>query len=272
MDTERGNRAVDPATDGRYQALLSQRREQILARIARAAEAAGRSPQDIRLIAVSKTVDIPQVMAAIGAGYSDFGENRPQELQRKCAGLPGQAPAQAPAQGQPQEQRPNPTFHMIGNLQTNKINMVLRCRPALIHSVSSVKLAQAISRRAQEMGLMQPVLFEVNVSGEQSKSGMGPEELAAAFETLMELPGIEARGLMTMAPQAGQEVAARTFEGLRTLFEQLRGCLSASHIQGFSELSMGMSGDFEAAIAQGATMVRIGRAVFDPGYPFEAEL
>ena len=189
-------------------------------------------------MAVSKTVDVPQVLAAIEAGYRLFGENRPQELVRKLAAL------------DEVEGLPEIRFDMIGNLQTNKINAVLG-RAARIHSVSSLHLAEAISSRAErrlaagELAGAQPVLIEVNISGEASKSGFTSDELRAAFPRLSELHGIGLRGLMTMAPRGDKSIARATFRGLR----ELR--------------------DFEAAILEGSTLVRLGRVVFNPAFELE---
>lgn len=250
------------AFDEAYCAGLRERRARILERVERAARQAGRDPEEITLMAVSKTVDVPAVAAARAAGYTCFGENRPQELKRKVEAL-ADDPAFADV-----------AFHMIGNLQSNKINHVLACAPALVHSIASPELARAVSQRAVAHGMVQPVLLEVNVSGEQSKSGMGVEEVRACFGELAALPGIEVRGLMTMAPQGEPQQARATFAGLRELRDELRavragrdaqaGC-DARDGQGAdpSELSMGMSEDFEEAIAQGATIIRLGRVVFD---------
>lgn len=243
--------------DPEYQRFVAHRRDRILARVERAARVAGRDPSEVTVMAVSKTVDVDKVAAALAAGYSAFGENRPQELERKL-GLVAQDPA-----------FDGVAFHMIGNLQPNKINHVLACRPALIHSIASPELAQAVSKRCVARDMVQPVLFEVNVSGEQSKSGMTPEEAREAFEGMCALPGIEARGLMTMAPRNDPEVARETFAGLRALFDELASAAKPEVAGHFSELSMGMSDDFEEGIRQGATIIRLGRVVFDPEYPFD---
>lgn len=243
------------AYDEAYCAGLRARREQILARVERAARQAGRDPAQITLMAVSKTVDVPAVAAARAAGYTCFGENRPQELQRKVEALKDD-PAFADV-----------AFHMIGNLQTNKINHVLACAPALVHSIASPELARAVSQRAAARAMVQPVLLEVNVSGEQSKSGMSAEEVRACYDELVALDGIEVRGLMTMAPQGEPERARETFAGLRALRDELRAEHAGQGGADPSELSMGMSEDFEEAIAQGATIIRLGRVAFDLAFP-----
>ena len=158
---------------------------------------------------------------------------------------------------------------MIGNLQENKINHVLAARPCLVHSISSAKLAEAVSKRAVVAGIVQPVLLEANVSGEESKQGMAPDELKAMFEMAQELEGIDVRGLMTMAPQGDMCVAEHTFEGLRMLRDELAQAYPQANLQ---VLSMGMSEDFAAGIRQGATIVRLGRVAFDPTFSIEERL
>ena len=242
--------------DPEYAEALRRRRQELLSRVARAAESVGRDPAEITLVAVSKTVDVAEVRAAHEVGYTRFGENRPQELERKLGILEGE------------DWAADVEFHMIGNLQTNKINHVLGCEPALSHSIASPALATAVASRARARDMVQPVLLEVNVSGEESKSGMSPEELRREFPALCGLEGIEVRGLMTMAPRSDAETARMTFSGLRELGVELWDARAADtsspHVP---ELSMGMSEDFEEAVAQGATIIRLGRVVFDPTFP-----
>lgn len=239
--------------DEQYCEQVRQRRAEILERVAQAARAAGRDPREVTVCAVSKTVDVDKVAAARAAGYTAFGENRPQELTRKLDLLRGDSAFADVA------------WHMIGNLQENKINRVLEDRPALIHSIASSELAAAVSKRAQARGMVQPVLLEVNVSGEESKSGMAPQAVREQFSAIAALEGIKVRGLMTMAPQGDATVAERTFEGLRLLLEGLRA--EAADPASLTELSMGMSEDFWEAVGQGATIVRLGRVAFDPEFP-----
>lgn len=239
-----------------YLDMVKGRREVIMERVEAALDRAGRPRDAARLIAVSKTVGVPETVAAIQAGYRHFGENRPQELARKLAGL-----ADHP-------ELPPVRFDMIGNLQTNKINSVLGAA-TLIHSVSSLHLADAISSRAErkvaagDLIAPQPVLIEVNVSGEESKSGFSPRELRDRIGELMELGGIRLEGLMTMAPRGDKDVARRTFAGLR----ELRDALEQGH-PGLTlpELSCGMSEDFEQALEEGSTLIRLGRVVFSPEF------
>lgn len=242
-----------------YLEAISRRRAEIMERVDTALATAGRAPGEVKVMAVSKTVDVAQVLAAIEAGYRLFGENRPQELARKLEGLalvPGLEPVR---------------FDMIGNLQKNKINAVLG-RAACIHSISSAHLAEAVSSRAErrmEEGSLtapQPVLLEVNVSGEASKSGFDPAELRRVLPELGELRGIAIRGLMTMAPQGDKDIARSTFEGLRELRDELAAACPALDL---AELSCGMSEDFEEAILEGSTLIRLGRVVFNPAFTLE---
>ena len=235
--------------DGGYVSFLAERRERILANVREACAKAGRSTDEIEIIAVSKTVGPEEVAAAYGLGWRLFGENRPQELVRKLNALEGD-PVTAGI-----------TFDMIGNLQKNKINQVLG-RARLIHSVSSAHLAQAISKRAQDKNLVAQVLLEVNVSGEASKSGFAPDGVRAGIEGILELEGIAVEGLMTMAPIADEAVVRRTFSGLR----ELRDDLSIRSGLPLATLSCGMSDDYVIAIEEGSSLVRLGRTVFSEGY------
>lgn len=242
-----------------YLDAIRRRRDEIMARVDEALERSGRAPGSVRVMAVSKTVGTPQVLAAIEAGYGLFGENRPQELVRKLGELAEVSDL------------PPVRFDMIGNLQTNKINAVLG-RAACIHSVSSLHLAEAISSRVQrriesgELAAAQPVLLEANVSGELSKSGFTPDELRAAFPRLSELRGILIQGLMTMAPRGDKSIARSTFASLRELRDELAGDWPGVDL---AELSCGMSEDFSEAILEGSTLVRLGRVVFDPAFELE---
>lgn len=235
--------------DKLYARFLRERREEILGRIAEAAARAGRGSDEIEAIAVSKTVGPDEVLLARRAGWRLFGENRPQELGRKLEAL-GQLPEMADAR-----------FDMIGNLQKNKINQVIG-RVALIHSISSAHLAEAVSSRSAQRGLVSNVLLEVNVSGEASKSGFAPDELRACVDGVVSLPGIRVLGLMTMAPAGSADAARRTFSGLRELAEELRARTGLA----LGTLSCGMSDDFQIAVEEGSTLVRLGRCVFDQGY------
>lgn len=232
-----------------YAAFLRERRALILQRIDEAARRAGRDPKEIGLLAVSKTVGPDEVYLAWQAGYRAFGENRPQELRRKLAGV-----AEHP-------DMEGVRFDMIGNLQKNKIHMVLG-NVTLIHSVRSVELAEAISKRSVTNDVTTHFLMEVNVSGEESKSGFTPEGAREAAESVAALPNMELEGLMTMAPAHDDDAARRTFSGLRELAEELRGRTGRP----LPTLSCGMSDDFQIAVEEGSTLVRLGRTVFDPNY------
>lgn len=229
-----------------YGAFCVARRQEIMERVARAAAASGRVAADIDVVAVSKTVGTPQVEAAFAAGWTHFAENRPQELVRKADALGPTWPG---------------TFDMIGHLQTNKINHIVN-RVRLIHSIRSAELAEAVAKRALVKGCQAHVLLEINVVGENTKSGMAPEDAPACLEACQELDGIQVEGLMAMAPPGDKNGARRSFSGLRELAERLR---ERSGLE-LGVLSCGMSDDFEIAIQEGSTCVRLGRVAFDPAY------
>ncbi len=204
-------------------------------RIDAAAARVGRDPAEVRLVAVSKTLPAAAVVAAFEAGQTEFGENRVQEAVAK---VPAVAAAGL-----------TPRWHLIGHLQTNKARSALDLF-AIIQSVDSLHLAQALSRRA---AAGYPVLIEVNVAGETSKSGFAMAEAEAAIRTIRALPNIEVHGLMTVAPHATDPEDVRpVFRTLAELGRRLE----------LPALSMGMSNDFEVAIEEGATIVRVGTAIF----------
>ncbi|MBN1193580.1 MAG: YggS family pyridoxal phosphate-dependent enzyme [Coriobacteriia bacterium] len=220
---------------------VAERYESVRRRVRDAADAAGRNADDILIVAVAKTVGPPEVRAAIAAGVTDFGENRVQEFVAKHGLFP--------------EAR----WHFIGTLQSNKVQHVVG-KACLIHSVDSLKLLERIDRVARALGVVQPVLFEVNVSGEGSKHGVDRIEAEEMLRASLEMPGVEVRGLMTMAPFARPESVRWVFRDLHDVFESL----AAMRFNGveLTELSMGMTNDFGVAIEEGATIVRIGRAIF----------
>lgn len=207
-------------------------------RIALAARQAGRDPADVRLVAVSKFHPLERILAAHAAGQAEFGESRAQELDAKL----GEDP--------PADLR----WHFVGRLQRNKVRQVAG-RVVLIHSVDRIALAESIADHMRSTGGHQDVLVQVNVTGEQRKGGCRPEDLPALVERIAELDGLTATGLMAIPPLDGDPVAV--FARLRALRAQV-----AQDHAGIVELSMGMSGDLDAAVAQGATMVRVGTAVF----------
>ncbi|MFH1058297.1 MAG: YggS family pyridoxal phosphate-dependent enzyme [Pseudomonadota bacterium] len=214
----------------------------VRSRMAAAAQAAGRSPKDVRLVAVSKTQPPEAVREALAAGQVVFGENYVQEAAAKIAGA-----------------GPGPEWHFIGHLQTNKARQAAELFSA-VQSVHSLKLAQALDRRAGELDKRIMVLIQVSLAGEEQKSGCLPAEASGLAQAIAALPHLDLRGLMTMPPFFDEPEAARPyFAGLRELAAALAPDLPAGAM---SELSMGMSGDFEAAIAEGATLVRVGTAIF----------
>jgi pyridoxal phosphate enzyme (YggS family) len=221
---------------------IASRLEAVRRSIADAADVAGRDPAEVTLVAVTKTVGPDAVRQAAAAGCHDFGENRVQELIGKHGLFP--------------EER----WHFIGTLQTNKARDVVG-RAHLIHSIDSLRLLQVVARHAEEAGVVQPVLLQVNVSGEESKHGIAAADTADVLRTACDLPSVEVRGLMTMAPFASRPEDVRwVFRELRELLERLQ----AQHIgpHDLTELSMGMTNDFEIAVEEGATLVRVGRAIF----------
>ena len=235
--------------DDAYQAFLADRRLAIRESAAEAAARAGRDASDVAMLAVSKSVEPEATLLAWRAGWRAFAENRPQELARKLEFAEG-TPEMAGVR-----------FDAIGNLQKNKINQVIG-RVELLHSVSSLELAEAVSKRCCARGIVQPALVEVNVLGEQSKSGFSPQEAREAAEALAALPGIRLEGLMAMAPRDDADAARRTFSGARELAGELRGRTGLA----LDVLSCGMSDDFAIAIEEGSTLVRLGRVAFDPAY------
>ena len=225
---------------------IAERLRAVRQRVAAAAVGAGRDPSEILLVVVTKEVDAGRIREAISAGAVDLGENRAQDLTRKMEELAGVSPA--------------PRWHFIGTLQRNKVRLVAG-RTVMIHSVDSVELGEAIARRASGLGLEQDALVEVNVSGEASKHGVDPADAWRVVASLSGVTGIRLRGLMTIAP-AGLPAAARTaFARLRDLRDELRDELGGGSLE---HLSMGMTSDFEVAIEEGATIVRIGTAIFGP--------
>jgi hypothetical protein len=204
-------------------------------RIHAAAVRAGRSPENITLIAVSKTVEPQRVEAALSAGQAIFGESKVQEAKTKIPLVSGRA-----------------RWHMIGHLQTNKARDAVALFD-VIHSIDSVKLAEEVHKWSERAGKTQAILLEVNVSGEASKFGLKPEDLKSTVAEINRLSRLHVQGLMTIAPFVEETEKVRPhFRRLRELGEAL----------GLRELSMGMTHDFEVAIEEGATMVRIGTAIF----------
>ena len=206
-------------------------------RIAAAATRAGRRPDDVLLIAVSKTMEAERVREAIEAGASALGENRVQEAKAKVAVLGHAVP-----------------WHLIGQLQTNKVKDALATFD-VIQTVDRLELAREIEKRASASGRPMDVFIEVNVASEPQKAGFAPDALGGALEAIGGLPHLKVRGLMAIPPAVERAEDSRpAFRALRALAEKHR----------LGELSMGMSGDFEVAIEEGATLVRVGTAIFGP--------
>ena len=222
------------------EAFPAERLEAVRARIRAAAARAGRDPATVRLIGASKTVPLGVLAGAVRAGLADLGENRVQE-----------AEAKAPLLRSDLTDGAGPTWHLIGHLQSNKARKAVALFE-WIHSVDSPRLADALDRIAAELGRKPRVLVEVNTSGEASKHGVAPEGARELVAHVKGLPHLSLEGLMTIGPLAGDP---------RNAFRMLRKQRDEA---GLNELSMGMSGDFEVAIEEGATMVRVGSALFGP--------
>ena len=226
---------------------IAERYQQVAAEVANAARRAGRAPEDVCLVAVSKTVGPEGVAEALAGGARDFGENRPDQIVPKS------------------EQFPEARWHFIGNIQSRRIPEIV-ASAGLIHSLYQLRHAEKIDRAAAALDKVQDVLVEVNVSGEESKSGVAPEEAAELVRAVAALPHVRVCGLMTMAPAGDMETARASFAGLAELADGIRAQLSAAAAAAFTELSMGMSDDWREAIPCGATIVRVGRAIFSDSY------
>ena len=212
-------------------------------RISEAVKAAGRSENEVTLIAVSKTKPVEMIKEAYDTGIRDFGENKVQEIMEKYPLLPSDI-----------------RWHLIGHLQTNKVKYIID-KVCMIHSVDSLKLAEEISRQAVKHNVTVDILIEVNVAAEESKFGVRPEDAIDLCRDISTLPGIRIRGLMTVAPFTSDPEENRpVFCALRQLFVDIDGknidnvCMDC--------LSMGMSGDYTVAIEEGATFVRVGTSIF----------
>lgn len=224
---------------------ISDRVRAVEERIATAAGRSGRAASEVRLVAVSKAFPADVAREAFRAGAQDLGENRAQELREKAMAISDPV-----------------KWHFIGHLQTNKARQVVGVA-LLIHSVDRFGLGEEIARRARSRNEVQEVLIEVNVSGEATKAGVEPAHAVQLAEEIDALKGIAVRGLMTMAPLAQEPESSRPyFSDLRELGERVRAMLPHA-----TELSMGMTRDFEVAIEEGATLVRVGEAIFGPRRP-----
>jgi pyridoxal phosphate enzyme (YggS family) len=221
---------------------IAARLASVRAQIEEAAQRAGQTRAPAQIVAVSKTHPPDAIRAALEAGQSLFGESRIQEARAKIPEISGRA-----------------RWHFIGHLQTNKIRHALALGFELFHGIDSSALAAQLDRVAGEIGVRPRILLEVNVAGESSKFGFSPERLRAEIEGLLELDRLQIDGLMTIAPLAEDaENSRRFFARLR----ELREALSTEFAAPLAELSMGMSGDFVVAVEEGATLVRVGTAIF----------
>ena len=217
--------------------------EEVRARIREASDKAGRNDRDVTLIAVSKTKPVSMLMEAYEAGMRDFGENKVQEILDKYDRMPSDV-----------------KWHMIGHLQTNKVKYIID-KVCMIHSVDSYKLAEVISREAVKHNVIMPILIEVNVAGEETKFGTGREGTEELVRQISLLPGIKIEGLMTIAPYVeNPEENRQYFVDLR----QLSVDIARKNIDNVSMglLSMGMTNDYEVAVTEGATHVRVGTGIF----------
>jgi len=231
--------APDVATDG---AEFARNLAAVRACIVAAAGRAGRAADEVAVVAVSKTIPLERLRSAPAAGITDLGENRVQEAAPKIEAL-GHAV----------------TWHLVGHLQSNKAKAAARLFD-LIHSVDDVEVATALDRQAGALGKRQRVLFQVNVAGEESKSGFAPAELHTVVERLAALPHLRPEGLMTIAPQgAGDEELRGAFRTLRLVRDQLAPAFPGGQ---WRHLSMGMTDDYEIAVEEGATLVRLGTVLF----------
>ncbi len=217
---------------------------QVRRRIERACERAKRNPQDVKLVAVTKTVDAARIEQAIAAGVTDIGENRVQEAWRKYQAI----------------NAPSVHWHLVGHLQTNKAKRALQFA-TMIHSVDSVKLARELQTQAEKLERDIDILVQVNTSGEESKFGLEPAEAEGAIAEMAGMANLKIKGLMTIgAFTENMEVVRSCFVRLRQLRHQINDA-SFGRVQ-LQELSMGMTNDFELAIEEGATLVRVGRSIF----------
>lgn len=213
--------------------------------IASAAMRAGRAPSEVSLVAVSKTKPIALIQEAYAAGQIIFGENYVQEAVKKAQDFP------------------EAEWHFIGTLQTNKVKMITG-KFSLLHSIDRLKLAEEVAKNASLSGVVQDVLIQIHVGGEESKHGVGLDGAPALIDAILEKPSLRLRGIMSLPPLTESEAdARRVFASLKSAFENWRATrFSSEQSSVFNELSLGTSSDFEWAILEGATMVRVGTAIF----------
>lgn len=223
--------------------MIKENLEEVEARITRACERSGRERSEVTLISVSKTKPVEMLQEAYDAGSRDFGENKPQEIREKYPQLPTDI-----------------RWHMIGHLQRNKIKYIID-KVCMIHSVDSIRLAEAIDEEAKKHGIVMPVLIEVNVAEEESKFGVHLDEVESLIKQISELSNIQVQGLMTIAPFTENAEDNRIyFRKLRNLYVDIKD-KNIDNVN-MCNLSMGMTGDYEVAVEEGATMVRVGTGIF----------
>lgn len=223
--------------------MIKENLDRVQENIRNACARAGRKDDEVTLIAVSKTKPVPMLEEAYALGVRDFGENKVQELVDKAGQLPKDI-----------------RWHMIGHLQRNKVKYIID-KAYLIHSVDSLRLAEEISKEAVKHGVTANILIEVNVAGEESKFGVSPEDTPVLIEEISRLPAIQVRGLMTIAPFVEKAEDNRIiFNALQKLYVDIsRKNIDNVHMD---FLSMGMTGDYEVAVEEGATFVRVGTGIF----------
>ncbi len=220
----------------------------VLDNIAASAARAGRDPSEVRLVAVTKNVDVDRICSIVSAGIGHLGENRVQEAAEKVPEVPG-----------------SPTWHLVGHLQRNKARHAVELF-SVIQSLDSLELAAELDRRCVARRVSLDVLLQVNVSGESTKYGLAPDAVAGMLREMPKFERLRVRGLMTMAPYSEDPEDARVwFRALRRLAREL-SALRLSNVT-MDELSMGMSGDYQVAVEEGSTIVRVGTAIFGPRVP-----
>lgn len=223
--------------------MIKENLEEVEACITKACERSGRKRSEVTLISVSKTKPVEMLQEAYDAGSRDFGENKPQEIKEKYPQLPTDI-----------------RWHMIGHLQRNKIKYIID-KVCMIHSVDSIRLAEAIDEEAKKHGIVMPVLIEVNVAEEESKFGVHLDEAESLIRQISELSNIQVQGLMTIAPFTENAEDNRIyFRKLRNLYVDIKD-KNIDNVN-MCNLSMGMTGDYEVAVEEGATMVRVGTGIF----------
>ena len=204
------------------------------------------APYNPTIVAVTKYFDESQILKYYEIGFRDFGENRVKDAVEKIKRLPAEVVK-------------NSRFHLIGHLQTNKVKLAVG-NFDLIHSVDSLKLAQAISEEAKNKGIVQKILLQINNANEEQKSGFSPEEIKKQFKDILDLPNIKVCGVMNMAPiHSNDEILHKLFGNIKQIYDELQSEFGVE----LNQISMGMSNDFKIALEEGATIIRLGRILFE---------